>query len=252
MRRKDSKACTGRLVLIRSPQSPESNGTTTELSEPTLQFRLSSVMGQTAQMQNLAAFGQKGTHIGSGIHGTGHDLGVLVWGLRLADQAPQDTGEGDGFLHSTAGGGGGQGLQVERQVVFDGGGGLNGLNFEGGTDVGQRAGAKGKRLGVMGLPSLVFGTKVEGARVLEIGRKDDGLIAGLAGQLNTKIPRIQGDKGKLQVLGEKVFLGESVEPVDSVTESTCRTDVLPCQSGQTRCGEGRQPPFEPADGGMYA
>lgn len=168
MRRKNSKTSTSGLVLIRSTQSPESNRATTKLSKPALQFRLRSVMGQTAEVQDLATFRQKGTDIGSGIHGTGQNLGMLMRRLRLADQTAQHTSEGDGFLHGTAGGSGGQGLQVEGQVVFDGRGGLDGLDFESGADVGEGAGAKGERLGVMGLPSLVLGAKVKGTGVLEV------------------------------------------------------------------------------------
>lgn len=237
MGRKDGKSGTGGLVLVRRPQSPEGNGTTTKLGEPALQFRLSSIVGQTAEVQDLAALSQEGTDVGPGIHRTGKNLGVLVRGLRLADQTAEDTGEGDGLLHGAAGGSGSQSLQVERQIVFDRSGGLNGFNLESGADVGKRAGAKGQRLGVMGLPSLVLGTEVKGARVLEVGRQDDGLVAGLAGQLDTEIPRVEGHEGKLEVLADEVFLGKSVETVDGIAESTCRADMLPSQSGQARCQE---------------
>ena len=195
-------------------------------------------MGQTTEVQDLAAFRQKGAHFSPGIHGPGQDLGVLMRGLRFADQTTENAGQGDGLLHGTTGRGGSQSLQVKRQVVFDRGRRLDGFDFECGTDIGQRAGTKGQRLRVMGLPSLVFGPQVKGARVLQVGREDNGLVAGLAGQLHPEIPRIQGHKRKLEVLADQMFLGEGIEPVDGITEGTCRTDMLPCQSGQTRCQAG--------------
>jgi len=90
---------------------------------------------------------------------------------------------------------------------------------------------------MMGLPSLVLGTEVKSARVLKVRRQDDGLIAGLAGQLDTEIPRVEGHEGKLEVLADEVFLGKGIETVDGIAESTCRADMLPCQSGQARCQE---------------
>lgn len=121
--------------------------------------------------------------------------------------------------------------------MFDGGGGLDGLHLESSADVGKRAGAKRQRLGVMGLPSLVLGTEIKSARVLKVRRQDDGLIAGLAGQLDTEIPRVEGHEGKLEILANEVFLGKSVETVDGIAESTCRANMLPSQSGQARCQE---------------
>lgn len=234
MGRKDGKPSARGLVLIRRTQGPECNRTTAKLREPALQFGLRGVMGQTTEVQDLAALRQEGAYISPGIHGPGQDLGMLMRGLRFADKAPEDAGQGDGLLHGAAGRGGGQGLQMERQVVLDGGRRLDGFDFESGTDIGQRARAKGQRLRVMGLPSLVFGAQVKGARVLEVGWKNDGLVAGLAGQLDPEIPRIQGHKGKLEILANQMFLGEGIEAIDGITEGTCRTDMLPCQSGQAR------------------
>jgi hypothetical protein len=77
---------------------------------------------------------------------------------------------------------------VEREVVLNRGGGLDGFNLKGGTNVRQRAGAEGKGLGVVGLPSLVFGAKIESPGVLEVWRKHNSLVAGLARQLNAEIP----------------------------------------------------------------
>lgn len=246
VRRKDGKAGAGRLVLIRGAEGPERDRTTAKLSEPALQLGLRGVVGESAQMKNLAALGQEGTNVRSGIHGTGEDLGMLMRGLRLPDQAAQHSGQGDGLLHSAPGRGGSQRLQVEGKVVLDGGGGLDGLDFEGGADVGERAGAEGQRLGVVSLPSLIFGTEVECPGVLKVCRKHDCLVPSLTRQLYTKIPRIQRHKGELQVLADEVFLGESVEAVDGVAESACRADVFPCQSRQARFQ--RPSAIEPRDG----
>jgi hypothetical protein len=68
---------------------------------------------------------------------------------------------------------------MEGQVVFNRGGGLNGFNFEGGTDVGERTRAEGQRLRVVSLPSLILGTKIERSGVLEIWGKNDRLVSGL-------------------------------------------------------------------------
>jgi hypothetical protein len=48
---------------------------------------------------------------------------------------------------------------------------------------------------------LIFGTKVKGTRVLQVWRKDDGLITGFPWKLDSEVPSIEGDKGKLKVLG---------------------------------------------------
>lgn len=191
-------------------------------------------MGQTAHVENFAAFGQEGTNIGPGIHGTSQDFGVLMRGLRLANQTPEDSSQSDGFFHRTSGRRGSQGLEVERKVVLDGCGRLDGLNFEGGTDVGQRAGAKGQRFRVMSLPPLVFSAKVEGAGVLQVWRQNHGLVTGLSRKLDTEIPRVQGNKGELQVLAQQVLLSKRVEAVDGVPKGSCRADMLPGQSRQTR------------------
>jgi hypothetical protein len=42
-------------------------------------------MRKTTHVENLASFCKESADIRSGVHGTGQDLRVLVWGLRLAD-----------------------------------------------------------------------------------------------------------------------------------------------------------------------
>lgn len=51
------------------------------------------------------------------------------------------------------------------------------------------------------LPTLVFGAKVESARVLKVRGEHNSFVTSLTGQLDTKIPSIQGNKHKVQGLG---------------------------------------------------
>lgn len=97
----------------------------------------------------------------------------------------------------------------------------------------------------MSLPSLILGSQIEGPGMLEVCGKNDGLVSGFTRELYTKVPRIQRHESKLQVLVDKVFLGEFVETGDGIAESTCRADVLPCQSCQARFR--RPSAIEPAD-----
>ena len=98
---------------------------------------------------------------------------------------------------------------------------LERLDFKGGTDVREGAGAEGKRLGVVSLPSLVLGAKVECPRMLKVSGKDNGLVSGLARQLNTEVPGIQGHKSEFEVLGDEVLLSEGVEAANSIAEAAC-------------------------------
>lgn len=59
---------------------------------------------------------------------------------------------------------------MEGKVVFDGGGGLDRLDLEGSADVCQGARTEREALGVMSLPTLVFGAEVKSSRVLQVGR----------------------------------------------------------------------------------
>lgn len=79
----------------------------------------------------------------------------------------------------------------------------------------------------MRLPMLVLCSEVEGTRVLEVGRQDDRLVAGLAWKLNSEIPGIQGHKRKFQVVACQVLLCELVKPVDGFAEGAGMLDVLP-------------------------
>lgn len=139
----DGEASTSGLMLVGGAEGPESDGSTTELSEPTLELGLGGVMRKSTHVKDLATLRQESTHVCAGIHGAGQDIGVLVGRLRLADQTAKDSCKGDGLLHGTTRRGGSQSLQVERQVVLDGSRGLDGLNLKGSTDVGQGTGAEG-------------------------------------------------------------------------------------------------------------
>jgi hypothetical protein len=162
VRRENGEARASGLMLIRCAESPESDRTTTELGEPAFQFRLCSVVGQTAQMENLAALCQEGTNVRSGVHGPSQDLRVLVRRLRLADQATEDASQSDGLLHCPTRRGGGQCLKMEWEVMLDRSGGLNRFDFKRSADVRKGAGTERERLGVMSLPSLVLGAEVKG------------------------------------------------------------------------------------------
>ena len=140
---KDGETSAGRLVLVGSSQGPESNGPTTELGEPALQLRLGCVVRETTHVQDFATLGEESPHVGTSIHGTGEDVGVLLRRLRLADKTTKDSGQGDSLFHRTTRRGGCKSLQMEWKVVLDGCRGLDGFDLESGTDVRQGAGAKG-------------------------------------------------------------------------------------------------------------
>ena len=84
---------------------------------------------------------------------------------------------------------------------------------------------------MVGLPALVLGAQIECARVLEVGGQHNGLVAGLTGQLDAQVPRVEGDKGKFVVVGDNVFLGEAVEAVDGVAEGAGVADLIPGEGG---------------------
>jgi hypothetical protein len=156
---------------------------------------------------------------------------LMCW-LRLADQATQDARESNSLLHGTAGRCGRQCLEVEWQVVLDRGTRRDWLDLESSTDVGEHGWAEWERFGVVLLPSLVFRSQVKGARVLEIWRQNNGLVASLARKLNTEIPRVKRDEREIQVLGGQMFGGKSIEAADGIAESACIADMLPGQSGE--------------------
>lgn len=233
--RKDGKAGARRLVLLRGSQSPKCNGTATKLGEPALELGLGGIVGQAGHVKNFTSLRQESTNIGSGVHWTGQDIGVLLGGLGLANQTPQDSGECNGLLHGTAGRSRSQCLQMKGEVVLDGCAGLDGLDFKSRTDVGEHRGAERQRLGVVLLPALVFSAEVEGSRVLQIGGEDNSLVTSLAGKLNPEVPRIESDKGKVEVLGGQVLGSKSIESRDRISKGSRVSDVLPSEGSQARC-----------------
>ena len=68
------------------------------------------------------------------------------------------------------------------------------------------------------LPALVLSAQVKCTRVLEVWRKDDGLIAGLAGQLDTQVPRIECHESEFVIFGQDVLLCKRIKTVDGITE----------------------------------
>ena len=81
MRRKDGEAGARRLVLIWCAERPKGNWPTSELGEPALELRLSGVVGKAAHVEHFAALGEEGPDVGTGVHGAGEHVGVLVEGL---------------------------------------------------------------------------------------------------------------------------------------------------------------------------
>ena len=140
--RKHGKASARGLVLLGGAESPKGNRATAKLREPALELRLGSVVGQSGHVQNLTPLRQECTDVGACIHRARENIGVLVSGLGLADEPAKNASEGDRLLHCSARRGRGEGLQVEGQVVLDGGAGLDGLDLEGSTDVCEGRGAE--------------------------------------------------------------------------------------------------------------
>lgn len=87
-------------------------------------------------MKDFAPFRKKSTNIGSCIHGSGENIGVLLRGLRLANQTTENSRERDSFLHSAARRRWSEGLKMKGQIMFDRSARLDGLNLERSTDVG--------------------------------------------------------------------------------------------------------------------
>lgn len=81
----------------------------------------------------------------------------------------------------------------------------------------------------MRLPALVLGPEVVSARMLKVGGKDDGLIAGFPRELNSKIPGIQGNKGELEVVCKQMLMGKRIEAIDGITKGSSRTNMFPRQ-----------------------
>lgn len=118
---------------------------------------------------------------------------------------------------------------MKRQIVLDWGARLNWFDLESGTNVGEHRGAKGKALGVMLLPSLIFCSEIECARVLQVRGEDDGFVAGFSRKLHTKIPGIKGNKNEIKILGSQVLGSKRIESRDGVSKGTRVSNMLPSQ-----------------------
>lgn len=222
-------------MLLGSAQGPESDGTPAELGEPALQFGLGSIMGKTRHMEDFAPLREESANVGAGVHGTSQDVRVVLGGLGLADEPTKDTSQRYRLLHSTSWRCGRQSLKVEGEVVLDRGAGLDGLHLESRTDIAQHRWAEWQRLGVVLLPALVFGTEVECAGVLEVRRKHGRLVPSFTGKLHSKVPSIERDEHKVEVLRGQVFRSEGIEPVDRISEGAGIADMLPRQSREACC-----------------
>lgn len=163
MRGEHGETSSSRLVLVGCSQGPESNRATAELGEPALKLRLRSIVRKTAHVKNLATLRQERTNIGSGVHGASQDLGMLVSWLRFTDQTLENASKCDSLFHRPARRGRSKSLEVERKIVLDRRGRLDGFDLKSSTDVGERGRRERKRFGVVSLPALVFGTEIEGS-----------------------------------------------------------------------------------------
>lgn len=92
-------------------------------------------MRQTRHVQNLAPLGKERPDICPRIHRSSQHIGVILGGLRLANQATKNAGQGNGLFHCAARRGGSQSLQVERQVMLNRCTGLDWLDLESSADV---------------------------------------------------------------------------------------------------------------------
>ena len=63
--------------------------------------------------------------------------------------------------------------------------------------------------------------------MLEVRRKNNGLVTGLSGKLDPKIPGVKSHKGEIQVLGQKHLLCKRIEAVDRIPEGTSCPNMLP-------------------------
>lgn len=90
----------------------------------------------------------------------------------------------------------------------------------------------------MGLEVLILLSEPEQDWVLEVCWEDDVLVSGLARQLDTQIPRSQGNEGKgwrstrTGVLVNEMLLGVLVECSNSVAEGASVLHMLPGKSGK--------------------
>lgn len=68
------------------------------------------------------------------------------------------------------------------------------------------------------LPTSILGAQIERARMLQIGRQNDGLVSRFPRQLDTEVPGIQRDKGEFKIGLDDMFLNERVEPGNCIAK----------------------------------
>lgn len=230
--REDSETGAGWLVLLRCTQSPESDRSSAKLGKPALELGLSGVVRQAGHMQNLTPLRQEGTDIGTSIHRPREHVWVLVRRLRLVDEPTENASQRYSFFYSPTRRSWRKSLQVEGEVVLDRGTGLYRLDLQSSTDIGKRRRSEGQRLRVVLLPSLIFGSQIERARMLEVRRQHNVFIATFSRKLDTEIPSLQCYEHKLEVLGEQMLVGKGVKSADSIVEGASVPDMFPGQGSQ--------------------
>ena len=94
---------------------------------------------------------------------------------------------------------------MERKVVLNRGARLDGFHLEGSADVREGRRAEWQRLGMVLLPSLVFGAEIKGSGVLQVRGEHNSLVAGFSGKLHAKVPGIERHEDKIEVLRREVL-----------------------------------------------
>ena len=87
---------------------------------------------------------------------------------------------------------------------------------------------------MMLLPSLIFGSEIEGSRVLEVWWQYNCFVASFTGKLNSEVPGIEGNEGEVEVLGGQMFGCKCIKSVDCIAEGPCIANMLPSESCQAR------------------
>lgn len=125
--------------------------------------------------------------------------------------------------------------------MLDWGTRLDRFDLEGGAYIGEHRGTEGQRLGVVLLPALILGSQIKGARVLQVRWKHNRLVTGLAWELHAKVPGIEGDEDKVEILGREVLGSKGVEAVHGVSEGAGVSHMFPRQGSKARAkgGDGR-------------
>jgi hypothetical protein len=118
---------------------------------------------------------------------------------------------------------------MKRQVMLDRGTRLDRLDLEGSAYVGEHGRTERKGLGMMLLPALVLSSQIKGARVLQVGGEDNGLVTSFTWQLDTKVPGIESDEDEVEVLRGQMLRGEGIEAIDGVSKGTGVSHMFPGQ-----------------------